>query len=142
MSATYNRSARVWRLADGAPGIELLGHGGQVLRAVWSRRDRFLLTASLDGTARIWDAPTGNLLTVLDHQNSWVLSAAFSPDGKLVATGRGDTIGTIWELPRLTASRFELGRIIRCRVPYEIEGEKVVGRSRDLAACRPRTPTR
>jgi len=142
VSATYNRSARVWRLADGAPGIELLGHGGQVLRAVWSPRDRFLLTASLDGTARIWDARTGNLLTVLDHQNSWVLSAAFSPDGKLVATGRGDAIGTIWELPRFTASGGELERIIRCRVPYEIHGESVVGRPRDLAACRPRTPTR
>lgn len=44
-----------------------------------------IATASLDGTARIWNAHTGQELRILDHPDG-VIDAAFNPDGSQLAT--------------------------------------------------------
>ena len=108
----------------GAGGVE---SGRRVHRDRQRRRDR----AHLGGAH-------GHLLAVLDHQGEWVLSAAFSPDGRRVVTGRGDGVATVWELPRFSGGPRELGRIVRCRVPYAAADEdSIVARARrDLEACR------
>jgi WD40 repeat protein/serine/threonine protein kinase len=137
VSATFNRSAKIWNLGDGATRFELVGHAGDVYQAEWSPDDQFIVTASADASARIWEARTGHLLAVLDHQGEWVLSAAFSPEGDRVVTGRGDGMATVWELPRFSGGRSELGRIVRCRVPYELaDQDSIAPRPRDLEACR------
>jgi tetratricopeptide (TPR) repeat protein len=55
-----------------------------------------LLTASFDGTARTWDAETGEPLVTLNHCG-WVIRAMFSRDGSLVATGSRDKTARVWE---------------------------------------------
>ncbi len=54
-----------------------------------------VLTASLDGTAKIWDVATGNPLYTLAHGNS-VISAAFNRDGDKAITGSEDNTAKIW----------------------------------------------
>src|SRR5262249_42030685 len=49
---------------------------------------RRLLTASEDGTARLFDAATGKLLHTLDHDSA-VTCVAFSADGATAVTGAG-----------------------------------------------------
>ena len=49
------------------------------------------MTASWDGTARIWDAENGNEFAVLKGHTGRVFSAAFSGDGKRVVTASDDT---------------------------------------------------
>jgi hypothetical protein len=49
-----------------------------------------VVTASLDNTARLWDADTGTEAAVLKGHTNWVQSAAFSPDGKRVVTASDD----------------------------------------------------
>ena len=47
-------------------------------------------TGSHDNTARLWDTATGKELRTLSGHTDHVTSVAFSPVGKLVATGSKD----------------------------------------------------
>jgi len=49
-----------------------------------------VLSSGSDKIARIWDAESGKELIKLEGHTGWVHSAAFSPDGKKVATGSYD----------------------------------------------------
>jgi WD40 repeat protein len=55
------------------------------------------VTASHDGTARIWDARTGRQLAILEGHFRGVRSAAFSPDGSRIVTASFDGTARIWD---------------------------------------------
>jgi WD40 repeat protein len=80
----------------GAAGIG--GVGGSDLRwAVFSPDDQRVLTASNDGTARIWDVRTGRQLQVMSEPSGEALNDAwFSPNGKFVVTASNDGTTRIW----------------------------------------------
>jgi len=65
---------------------------------VFSNDGRLILTSSLDATARLWDAGTGQLLHVLGDSGGIVTVAAFSPDGRLVLTGSKHGIAKLWDI--------------------------------------------
>ena len=139
-SAALNRTAKVWHLDGNEADTELVGHVGTVWQVVWSPDDHILATASYDGTARLWDAETGALLAVLDHQGMRVTAVAFAPDGASLLTGRSDGTALIWELPRRTVTTAALADLLRCRVPYEVRGDRLVPRPRDWVHCARPTP--
>ena len=56
----------------------------------------WVLTASLDRTAKLWDAASGKLITSLEHQNA-VLRAVFSPDGAWILTASVDNSAKLWD---------------------------------------------
>ena len=62
------------------------GHAGYVFTPRFSPGGERIVTASADGTARLWDGATGASQAVLSGHGKEVLSATFSPDGQLVAT--------------------------------------------------------
>jgi WD40 repeat protein len=73
-----------------------------------------ILTASLDGTAMIWDAGTGQLLRELftpDAAAKAVRSARFGPNGKQVVTASEDKTATIWDA--------ESARVVQKLEPHE-----------------------
>jgi WD40 repeat protein len=53
--------------------------------------------ASDDKTARIWDAAGGKEIAMLRGHQSWVRSAAFSPDGSCIVTASWDGTARIWD---------------------------------------------
>ena len=55
-----------------------------------------ILTASGDGTAKLWDAASGNLIFSFDHPEG-LTHAAFSPDGARVLTTCWDTTAKLWD---------------------------------------------
>jgi WD40 repeat protein len=97
---------------EGAPTFEtdkvFLGHIGDVWNARYSaaigpKRQRFVVTAGKDATARIWDL-MGDGDCVLDGHRDEVNAAAFNPnaaanpEGWLVATGSDDRTARLWKL--------------------------------------------
>ena len=69
------------RLADGTV-LPLSGHSDNITSMTSSPDGRYLAIASADGTAQVWDAATGKLVSTLGGNGSPALtSVGFSPDG-------------------------------------------------------------
>jgi WD40 repeat protein len=56
-----------------------------------------LATAGSDGTAKIWDALTGELMRTLSGHSGAVRAVAFSPDGTRLATASEDKTAKLWD---------------------------------------------
>ena len=97
LTASDDRTARIWDAATGAPLAVLAGHGGPVYAAVFSPDGRRIVTASEDGTARLWDGATGATLMVLAGHGGPVHAAAFSPDGRRIVTASEDRTARVWD---------------------------------------------
>ena len=82
---------------DRAPIGQPLLHAGAVWSASFSPDGKWVVTASIDHTARLWDAATGAPLGKALAHNGRVYSAMFSPDGARVVTASGDIAARIWD---------------------------------------------
>ncbi len=92
------------RFVDGRT-FETLGtvreaHDGGIWNAAFRPGTDHVVTASLDGTARIWDARTATLLRTLEHIDE-VLDATYSPNGSRLVTAGRDTLIHVWDAETL-----------------------------------------
>jgi WD40 repeat protein/TPR repeat protein len=97
ITASYDKTARIWDAATGQQLLVLSGHRGWVGSAAFSPDGRRIVTASFDGTARIWDAATAQEVLLLSGHTEPVRAAAFSPDGRRVVTASYDKTARIWD---------------------------------------------
>merc|ERR550534_917289 len=88
---------------DASTGEVLLNftHHRIVKSAAWSPTGDYLLTASDDGIATLWNASTGEALRELaGHSRSWLSDslqkAVFSPAGERVLTASWDRTAKMW----------------------------------------------
>ncbi len=73
------------------------GHSDTIYGATFTRDGRRMLTASDDGSARVWDLETGSVETLRGHEDD-VYQAVFSPDETLVATASLDSTARVWKI--------------------------------------------
>jgi WD40 repeat protein/serine/threonine protein kinase len=103
VTASEDRTARIWDSQSGAPVGQVMRHRRSVNTANFNRDGRFVVTGSHDGTARVWDANTGEPVTPPLQCGGMVWTAMFSPreDKILVGSGNWDSSGQVhlWTLP-------------------------------------------
>ncbi|MDC0720001.1 serine/threonine-protein kinase [Nannocystis bainbridge] len=88
---------RAWDLGAAPPRPrELARHEGPVHAVLFDRTGHLVASAGADGAARIVDLRAGPPRS-LAHPSGAVRSAAFSPDGRKLATGAQDGLVRVWD---------------------------------------------
>lgn len=108
------------------------GHGDAIRSVVFSPDGRFLATASIDKTVKIWTADTGQEIRTLSGHADWVNAAVFSPDGKFIASASRDKTVKLWNV--------ETGQLLKTfaghvdwvtSVAFSPDGKIIASASRD-----------
>ena len=132
VSAGRDGTVRIWDASNGKQLQSVLAHAGRARSAAYSPDGDYVVTAGCDrlgddrgclrGSVRIWDAETGKEERTLFGLAREVLSAAYSPDGKLVVAAGAEGIARIWDatIEQLMA---EAERLIQ-RDPPELNPEE------------------
>lgn len=101
LTASEDKTARVWDIETGIEVTVCKGHDGPVKAACFSQDGLRIVTVSEDNTARVWDAVTGDEIAVLKTHtdaNKGVSfeTASFSQDGRRILTNSGDS-AHLWD---------------------------------------------
>jgi WD40 repeat protein len=75
----------------------LRGHLDELTSVAFSPDGQRIVTASEDGTAKVWNAASGREMLTLKGHSSGIGSAAFSPDGRRIVTGSFDATAKVWD---------------------------------------------
>jgi WD40 repeat protein len=94
-------SALVWDVTTNKSTL-LKGHSERVATIQFDRSGKRIVTASWDGTTRIWDQSSGKELIRLVQPKGRTFTAGFSADGEWIATSLNGNILRLWRVPKTT----------------------------------------
>jgi WD40 repeat protein len=113
----------------------LVGHTDEISDVEFSPDQSLLLTVSVDGSARTWDAKSGAAKLVFDPKSGPLYRAHFSADGSKIVTAGKDGVARLWdakdgqELVKLSGHEKDLTDAV-----FSPEGSRVVTSSSDQTA--------
>jgi WD40 repeat protein len=73
----------------------LRGHTRELMSVAFSPDGMRIVTGSVDGTAKVWEAASGKELLTLKGGH-WITAVAFSPNGQRIVTSSADQTATVW----------------------------------------------
>jgi WD40 repeat protein len=105
-----DKTVQLWDVATAKPTTKLEAHTDWILSLAFSADGKLLASGGYDGTVRLWDVAGGKkLVDITAHPPppantppppaNVVQALAFSPDGKLLAVGGGDSQIHLFSVP-------------------------------------------
>ncbi|KAM0246869.1 hypothetical protein ACHAQJ_010072 [Trichoderma viride] len=97
LTASEDKTARIWSIESGVCSQELQGHTGEFTFACFSRDSALVATASSD-KLQIWDVQSGSCIRAYESRIAEPKLVAFSPDSTLVGASYSDNIVKLWHV--------------------------------------------
>jgi len=110
----------------------LVGHKAEVCSVAYSKDGSLVVTASTDGTVRIWTPTTGECRRIIDAHKTGVRSADIAPDSTRIVTVGRDGPARLWSARTGTRLR-EFGSA-GSFVAFSPDGARVLTAGRDFDA--------
>jgi WD40 repeat protein len=135
VTASNDKTARVWNTADGRQLALLEGHEDKVWSAAFSADGQRVVTGSWDKTARVWNAADGRQLALLKGHVGRVWSATFSADGRRIVTASDDGTARVWSAAdgrQLALLKGHVGKV--WSATFSADGQRIVTASHDKTA--------
>jgi WD40 repeat protein/serine/threonine protein kinase len=82
---------------DAGQAHTLEGHGDAVVGLAYSPDSRWIVSASRDGTAKVWDAGTGREVLTFSGHRSALTGVAWQPRGGRVVSASWDGTARVWD---------------------------------------------
>ena len=98
VSASDDRTLKVWELASGRAVATLKDHPDLVTACAVTPDGRHVVSASEDRTLRVWELASGRAVATLKGHTSLVTACAVTPDGRHVVSASFDKTLKVWEL--------------------------------------------
>lgn len=109
-----------------------LEHDGPVYMADFDPTGETVVTASEDGTARLWNVETGAELVVFRHDGA-VRTARFDPSGERLLTASEDGTARLWRTDGEPVRTFRHEDVVR-EARFSPKGDRILTASEDGAA--------
>jgi WD40 repeat protein len=98
VSASIDKTLKVWDLETGAELRTLRGHSSQVRGVAVTPDGMHAVSASIDKTIKVWDLRTGVELRTLAGHYGPVYDVTLTPDGRRAVSVSGDGTLKVWDL--------------------------------------------
>src|SRR6266496_1410179 len=96
VSASNDRTLKVWDVQRGTERFTLKGHTDEVRDCAISPDGTWVVSASDDDTLKVWDVHTGVERFTLKGHTDEVRGCAVSPDGRWIASASSDKTLKVW----------------------------------------------
>ncbi|MEH2291630.1 MAG: hypothetical protein V7K31_00480, partial [Nostoc sp.] len=98
ISASDDRTLKLWNLETGENERTFYGHSGMVTAVALTPNGKQLISASEDNTLNLWNLETGEDERTFYGHNSVVTAIALTPDGKQLISASEDNTLNLWNL--------------------------------------------
>lgn len=101
LSASWDKSLRLWELASGNTTRTFVGHNNDVLSVSFSADNRQIVSGSRDRTIKLWNTLGDCKFTITEKgHGDWVSCVRFSPNPQnpVIVSAGWDKLVKVWEL--------------------------------------------
>ena len=112
LSASRDKTVKLWDLASGNSIRTLAGHTNSVNSVAIAPDGRIALSGSSDSTLRLWDLASGRTIRTLTGHYSAVYSVTIAPDGRTALSGGVDNSVHVWDLANGTTINTLPGHLV------------------------------
>ncbi|KAH9885637.1 WD40-repeat-containing domain protein [Xylariomycetidae sp. FL2044] len=101
LSASWDKTLRLWELATGNTTRRFVGHTNDILSVSFSADNRQIVSGSRDRTIKLWNTLGDCKFTITDKGHTeWVSCVRFSPNPQnpVIVSAGWDKLVKVWEL--------------------------------------------
>ena len=105
VSASHDKTLRIWDVSTGATRDVLEGHIGPVYGCAVAPDGSWIVSGGARAM-RIWDVATGKRRNTMEGPIDVVMSCAVAPDGTWIVSASTDNIVRIWDVATATPRQY------------------------------------